>query len=78
MCQSIHALSIQKKGGENMPATYLESTREKARFLGGWNKTAAQRAVDIIFEMSEHPERFCKICRKRKGVCEHKGDKKKW
>jgi hypothetical protein len=60
------------KGGENMPAIYWESTREKARFLGGWNKTAAQRAVDIMLEMSEHPERFCKICRKRKGVCEHK------
>ena len=38
-------------------------------------KDRVTRAVDIMIEQLEHPERFCSICRKRVGVCKHTRNK---
>jgi len=38
------------------------------------DKDAAKRAADTLIEYAEHPERFCIICSKRIGVCEHTTD----
>lgn len=37
-------------------------------------KAKATRAADTLIEYAEHPERFCIICSKRIGVCEHTTD----
>jgi hypothetical protein len=61
-----------KKGGRNMKAELFElafqASQGKANRL---RKTAVQRAADVMVEMYLHPERFCEVCQKRKGICEH-------